>query len=66
MFDVMGADVKLKRYEHRAHTIISDELEVVHQMLHDAFFALRWVSKPATAVFGSPTGDASEFAAGWE
>ena len=39
MFDAMGTDVKLRRYEHRAHTISSDELEVVHQLLHDAFFA---------------------------
>jgi phospholipase/carboxylesterase len=38
-FEGMGADVKLKRYEHRAHTISSDEIEVVHQLLHDAFFA---------------------------
>jgi predicted esterase len=41
IFGAMGADVQLKRYEHRAHTISSDELEVVQQLLHDAFFASR-------------------------
>ena len=41
IYSAMGADVNLKRYEHRAHTISSDELEVVHQLLHDAFFASR-------------------------
>jgi hypothetical protein len=30
--------VRLKRYENRAHTISGDELEIVHQLLVDAFF----------------------------
>jgi predicted esterase len=39
LYLAMGAEVKLTRYEHCAHTISSEELEVVHQLLHNAFFA---------------------------
>jgi phospholipase/carboxylesterase len=38
IFETMGANVRLKRYENRAHTISGDELEIVHQLLVDAFF----------------------------
>lgn len=44
IFEAMGAAVRLKRYENRAHTISSDELEIVHQLLVDAFFS--WNSVP--------------------
>jgi len=37
----MGAQVTLKRYENRGHTISSDELEVVRQLLSGSFLASR-------------------------
>ena len=45
IFETMGANVNLKRYENRAHTISSDELEIVRQLLVDAFFSSNSVPK---------------------
>jgi predicted esterase len=45
IFDRMGGRVSLKRYQGRAHTISSDELEIVHQLLLDAFHSSNSVPK---------------------